>query len=690
MPALHRMPVFYAALLLVAAVVGIGSLRRHTAKPHDASESARLDALPPTTVARPKASAPPPAPEPDDGILRTADGLRRKVVVRALDLTCRSEPTGGSAVGPPLDYFAIRYVYGEAPGADGRMFQVGTREGPPQGWIPESGVLPWDTRLMARPAPRGGRPALVLYREESCLLDALAGRTCPKHSGGRCPIEGEEAERPNDADTPAAGMPILQSKAIPQPGGSTRTFFEVASLVHDRAAPRAPREPSRDMLPALRRIDVAFVIDTTASMQASLDAVRRFAERLVAESTRRYQDVRLHLALIEYRDAAPEYGFRTRATTDFTDPAGFREVLTRVGIASHRDGSVDESVLDGVAAALPPTPEDRSPALAWPTGRIGELATKLIVLIGDAPDHDTNLDRARTLAERARREGISIAAVAIDRPDLRTRDEEARYRDQWRSLAEGSYRPRDRATGFRDPMAPIVADLSNADRLSEQLRSILDDRIEHARKLAALAAAEAEDRLQEYVNSQGLTLDQVHPVLVDLHRGEPEPEARPDPRYAGRRAPSVRRGWIAERSGDARLVSVEVLMSRTELDAVIAELIALQRAAQGTARDVGDLLRIGTAAAAGETAFLAADRGDLTFAEHLRRRQGLPPGRPDGLLNRTQADLLQADDSYRRALDARLGAAVQRLVRRRDSADWDNPKRLIEGMGLVPYDAFDF
>ncbi len=56
---------------------------------------------------------------------------------------------------------------------------------------------------------------------------------------------------------------------------------------------------------------------------------------------------------------------------------------------------------------------------------------------------------------------------------------------------------------------------------SSLLQSIIDDRIKHARDLAALAAAEAEGRLTEYVNSQGLSLDQVAPVLVDLHRGEP-------------------------------------------------------------------------------------------------------------------------------------------------------------------------
>jgi hypothetical protein len=131
-------------------------------------------------------------------------------------------------------------------------------------------------------------------------------------------------------------------------------------------------------------------------------------------------------------------------------------------------------------------------------------------------------------------------------------------------------------------------------------------------------------------------------------------------------------------------------MSRAELGVLIDELTQLQQASQGTTRDLSDLLRIGTAAASGETGFLAADRGSQTFADHLRRRQGLPPARPDSLLRRTQSDLLQADDLYRSALDARLGSSLAELIRRRNASDWDDPRRTIDGMAPVPYALIDF
>lgn len=692
MPPLYRMPVFYLASLILAAVFGLGNWL--TSRPVGSSP-----AVVPRFASTSSLVAHQAEPMPD-GILRTAEGLRRKVVVKDLDVTCRGEPTGGRPMGPPLDYFAIRFLYGVFPPDRPTMVLVGPRGGPPQGWVESSSVFEWDTRLMARPTPRDGRPVLAIYREEGCLLDSLAGRTCERHHG-RCPTEGEEAALARDAPTgtpepTALGMPILRSRAIPQPDGSIRTIFEVASLVRDLAPPPPPpARPPPDLLPALRRVCIAFVIDTTASMKATIVAARSLAATLVEDATRADRDIELQLALVEYRDTSPVFGFTTRVVTPFGGPGDFRLALDRVGAANRADGSIDEAVLDGVAAALPAEEGERprppsTGHLAWPSGRSGELATKMIVLLGDAPDHARDLVRTAALAGRARRAGITIATVALDRPGALSRAEQARYDDQWRTLAEGSFRPLDKASGFARPVAPAILTREQGGALIPLLRALIDDRIAHARNLAALAAAEAEGRLADYVNRQGLTLDQVGPVLVDLHRGEPTPTARPDPRFDGRKAPSIRRGWIAERHESRPLVTVDVLMFREELGILIDELTRLQQAAQGTAGDLADLLRIGNAAAIGETSFLAADRGDQTFADHLRRRQGLPSPRPDSLLRRTQAELLRADDPYRSALDARLAASLSALIGRHNAPDWSDPRRTIEGLGLVPYELIDF
>jgi von Willebrand factor type A domain len=677
MPALYRMPVFYLMVMVGVVAYGLsfGFRTKEVAAPLDLIEEPPI----PIRVATDADDRPPP-----DGILRTPDGLRRKVVVKDLAVTCRTDPGGGKAAGPPLDYFAIRFLYGEQPG----QFQVGPMGGPPQGWVPASSVLEWDTRLMARPTARAGRRPLIIYRDESCLVDALTGRTCPRH-GGLCPTEGEEpAEAPESpGEAPPLGFPILSSKSV-----DGRVIHEVASLVKDQAlAPILPKEPPPDLRTYLKAVDVAFAIDTTASMQATIEAARKLAADLVASAEKRFSDVKLRFALVEYRDADPRYGFKVRKVTGFTSPEGFLAALNRTNAATRGDGSVDESVLDGLSLALPPgSGEPSGEHVDWPTGRAGELATKMIVLLGDAPDHAKDLERAKELATRAKDAGITIATVAIDRPGALSRDEATRYRDQWRMLAEGSYRSLDKATNFARPVEPITASLHEGDRLAERLQEVIDDRVEHARTIAAIASAEAEGKLGEYVNSQGLTLDHVAPVLVDLHRGDAAREARPDPRFDGRKAPSVRRGWIAETIDSHPLVAVEILMAPGELKTLIAELTQLQQAASGTARDLSELLQIGNAAASGETSFLAADRGSRTFADHLRRRQGLPPARPGSLLSRSQADLLHSDDLTLAALDAKLRASLLQLTRRLQSPDWNDPRRTIDGMALVPFEAIDF
>ena len=123
---------------------------------------------------------------------------------------------------------------------------------------------------------------------------------------------------------------------------------------------------------------------------------------------------------------------------------------------------------------------------------------------------------------------------------------------------------------------------------------------------------------------------------------------------------------------------------------VIRELAQLQNAISSDSHDLSDLLKIGTAATSGETSFLAVDRGGQTFAEHLRKRQGLPPPRPSSLLARSQAELLDADDAYRASLSTQLQRVLGELARRRDASDWADPTRTVDGKAPVSYQLLDF
>ncbi len=344
------------------------------------------------------------------------------------------------------------------------------------------------------------------------------------------------------------------------------------------------------------------------------------------------------------------------------------------------DRSVDESVLDGVDLALPGTPG----GVDWPAGRAGELATKLIVLVGDAPDHARDLERATALAARAKAAEIVIAAVKVDCQGTLTGDEQARFQALWRMLAEGSYRPPDRSGG---EASPLLVRVEQVGEIAPRVGVLREDRIARSRALVVRAAIEADGRLKEYVDGRGRTIRQVAPVPIDLHRGEPDPVPRPDPRFNGRKAPSIRRGWVAEQLNGAEQIEVEILMTRDELGALIAELAALQQALGASVAESSEIFAIGKTA--GESSFLAADRASETFADHLRRRFGLPI-RPKGLLDRTQSDLQRADSLDRAAIDTKIRAALLGLTRRRIAPDWSDANPMVEGTAPVSYDLIDF
>ena len=101
MPPLYRMPVFYLVLAALGVALGLGKAFRgngHTGEAVAASATDRDGDRP----------SPPPVPEAappeaeDDGILRTADGLRRKILVKSLDLVPSSQPEAGLPAPAPM------------------------------------------------------------------------------------------------------------------------------------------------------------------------------------------------------------------------------------------------------------------------------------------------------------------------------------------------------------------------------------------------------------------------------------------------------------------------------------------------------------------------------------------------------------------------------------------------------------
>jgi hypothetical protein len=129
------------------------------------------------------------------------------------------------------------------------------------------------------------------------------------------------------------------------------------------------------MTDPLAHVDLAFVVDTTGSMGAFIDAARRqMAETLLTLANGSDFKPDLRVAVVEYRDHPPQdHSFVYRAHRFEGDLKRVQKVLA--GLRPDGGGDGPEAVYDGVAACE---------TLDW-----RPHACRVAVLIGDAPPHGT-------------------------------------------------------------------------------------------------------------------------------------------------------------------------------------------------------------------------------------------------------------------------------------------------------------
>lgn len=139
-----------------------------------------------------------------------------------------------------------------------------------------------------------------------------------------------------------------------------------------------------------KNIDIAFVIDTTASMGPYISDVKRRISDIVAALSLGQARV----AVVEYKDYGDAYV--SRVNTPFTtDPSVFKSAVDRLQASG--GGDVPESVYTGLHTAF---------TLNWRPG-----AVKLAILIGDAPAH--NPDKQGFTRERILAEAYALDPVVI-------------------------------------------------------------------------------------------------------------------------------------------------------------------------------------------------------------------------------------------------------------------------------------
>lgn len=131
-------------------------------------------------------------------------------------------------------------------------------------------------------------------------------------------------------------------------------------------------QPSRH----LNEVDLAIVVDTTASMYPFIGAAREQLTRMLQSLvTAADLQIDLQVGIVEYRDHPPQE--RTFVTREHPFSSSFSQIQRTINVLTPKGGGdPPEAVFDGLEAACS--------RLTW-----RPHARRLAVLVGDAPPHGT-------------------------------------------------------------------------------------------------------------------------------------------------------------------------------------------------------------------------------------------------------------------------------------------------------------
>ena len=162
---------------------------------------------------------------------------------------------------------------------------------------------------------------------------------------------------------------------------------------------KLPLDIARD-LPAARTVDLAFVLDTTGSMQEEIAAVKQTIGAVANQLSSAQTNVRI--GLVEYKDRSD--CLLTRTFPFSSDLAAFAR--STANITADGGGDMPEDMHAGLAAAL-----DK---LQWRK----EATARMIVVIADAPPQFYGNERHYDdIARRAASRGIKLYTVAASGMD---------------------------------------------------------------------------------------------------------------------------------------------------------------------------------------------------------------------------------------------------------------------------------
>lgn len=492
-------------------------------------------------------------------------------------LTRPGTPRSGAPGGPRVAaYPAFQPLYVFA--REGEWLEVGGAAGlPPEGWVPEAGVIPWRHNIVAAFANPAGRERQVLFQDLESLDRAIRHETPLSNSAklrrqaleGRPPgdtgvisIEPAEYVDINDPETFYV-LPIIE--VVEEFNIDANLFFikmRVASIPLKEDEPEDQEKQEQ----ALQQADAGIVLllDATQSMgpyiEETLEVVKETVERIKGGPI----GDRVHVGVIGFRDnpdASPGLEYRVRVFAELSREAGVEAPLNALaGMKAAQVSSVgfNEDSFAAVKHALE--------KIEWSPDEHA-FAKKFVILVTDAgpkrpgdPNAETDID-ASSLRTMAKELGVGLIAIHLQTPDGVANHEYAtqQYRELTSRLGHTFHYP---VTGGRDEFGAQIR--STITQVMTQLERNLQG------ELTSVPEADPAGNLP-----QGAALDVLGLAMELAYLGE----------VLDTRAPDVFQAWIADRAlEDARKIAVEprLLMTKNQLSTLREVLSAVLEVGERT------------------------------------------------------------------------------------------------------------
>ncbi|EDL48107.1 VWA domain-containing protein [Erythrobacter sp. SD-21] len=206
---------------------------------------------------------------------------------------------------------------------------------------------------------------------------------------------------------------------------------------------------------AVRKLDLALVVDVTGSMGDELRFLKEELRSIIDQLEARHRDIDIRVAFSFYRDEGDDF-----VTQTFDFDSDVARAQTRLA-AQHAGGGGDyeEAMQDALV---------RAAQLEW-----RKDAVKSLLLVGDAPPHDEDIPRTWLAAEHLRAERVHVVPVGAsgvaDVAEYVMRAMAAATQSRYTFLTDDS--------GIGNPHAKPALDCYLVTRLDQLLRRVIDSQI---------------------------------------------------------------------------------------------------------------------------------------------------------------------------------------------------------------------